>query len=145
MFQPPGCVCRAEFPGTPIEQKTTIKNTLHEPIAVAQYAVAISRSAAVMLSIGDYSQAGVPGIGQSMINTVVNNVRRGKTLESDGTVTVDRHLGRRVEFTQDDGTRVTDVVFYFERHVYQLMTINSGDAEAQKDVFARFEKSLRFE
>lgn len=98
-----------------------------------------------MLSIGDYSQAGVPGIGQSMINTVVNNVRRGKTLESDGTVTVDRHLGRRVEFTQDDGTHVTDVVFYFERHVYQLMTINSGDVEAQKDVFARFEKSLRFE
>jgi len=144
-FRPPGCVCSAEFPGAPIEQKTTIKNTLGEKIPVTQYAVPISASAAVMLSIGDYSAAGVPGIGQTMINTVVMNVRRGRPLESDGTKTVDSHLGRRIEFTQRDGTHVTDLVFYFGRHVYQMMMINTGEAAEQKEVFERFEHSLHFE
>jgi hypothetical protein len=145
IFQPPGCVCSVEFPGTPIEQKMTIKNTLGEQIPVAQYALTVSRTAAVMISIGDYSAAGAPGIGQSVINTVVTNIRRGRPLESDGTRTVDGHLGRRVEFTQRDGTHVTLIVFYFKRRVYQLMMINIGDAGEPKAVFERFEQSLRFE
>ena len=99
---------------------------------------------AMLLMIGDFSGRNIDP--ENALNMAVQGTQsEGRTLVSDNAVTVDGHTGRDIKLTDQSGDSLRDVLFFFNDHLYQVITVTTpGATQDQAAEAQRYSASLHF-
>jgi hypothetical protein len=112
-------------------------------VASARYMIE-KPSVAMLAMVGDFTGMGVDP-EKAVDQAVAGTQSEGRTLLSNTAVTIDGHVGRDIKLTDPDGNALADRLFFFNDHLYQIITV-AKPAASQDEIgdIARFAGSLHF-
>jgi len=125
-----------------IQSKSTTTDAGHE-IPLTEFLID-GGDIALMVMVGDY--AGLRLDSSTAIENAIAGVQKDNpTPLTDTLVTVDGHVGRDVTWHDADGDSFSDRMFFFNNHLYQVLTVMPGNPTAdQRTTGTRFTESFHF-
>lgn len=142
-FTDPDGVFALDVPQTP--QLTEKDSTTGQgiPFHLKEYGIDMGDIAMLMM-VGDYSGKNVDAV--HAVDDAVSGVESdGTKLLTNEVQTIDGHQGRRVTWRDSDGDFFTNRIFFFDDHLYQVITVVGARAsDADSGTAERFSGSLHF-
>jgi hypothetical protein len=113
-----------------------------ETVPITTYAVRDGFGLMAVLDAPVLDRTSTSQILEKAAKRVIANAAGGM-VQSDGPDMLDGQLGRRLSILRTDGSLETSRVFYFNGHVYLLMTTTVGASSARIADAVHFSESLR--
>jgi hypothetical protein len=125
-----------------IKSKSTTTDAGHE-IPLTEYLID-GGDIALMVMVGDYAGLNLDS-STALDNAIAGVQKDNPTPLTDTLVTVNGHVGRDVTWHDGDGDAFSDRMFFFNNHLYQVLTVMPGKpTDDQRNMAERFTQSFHF-
>jgi hypothetical protein len=142
-FSDPTEAFRLDVPQQPVVSNDSTTNSRGKVIQSIKYMIDHNTSA-MLAMVGDYRGWNLDP--DSAIASAVQGVQsNGRTLLNDTAVVIDGHAGHDLKLVDTAGDSLTDRIFFFDDHLYQVITVlTPGATPDDRETVARYAGSLHF-